>query len=73
MIGAGAANGGAATASAGTFRVTGYFENGIFERDLQFTGTTEAIGAAIPLPAAAWLMLAGLGAMGAAARRRKAA
>jgi hypothetical protein len=71
MIAGAAANGGGVQ-SAGTFRVGAYFENGIFERDLQFTGTTEALGGApVPLPAAAWLMLAGLGAMVTMARRRK--
>jgi hypothetical protein len=71
MIAGAAANGGA-VAGAGTFRVGGYFENGVFERDLQFTGTTEEIGGAVvPLPAAAWLMLAGLGAIATTARRRK--
>jgi hypothetical protein len=71
MVAGAAANGGS-VASAGTFRVGGYFENGLFERDLQFTGLTEAIGGVVPLPAAAWLMLAGLGALAATARRRKA-
>ena len=71
MVAGAAANGGAVQ-SAGTFRVGGYFENGVFERDLQFTGTTEEIGGAVvPLPAAAWLMLAGLGAIATTARRRK--
>ncbi|MCE2948057.1 MAG: VPLPA-CTERM sorting domain-containing protein [bacterium] len=70
MVAGAAANGGA-VGSAGTFRVGGYFENGLFERDLQFTGTTEAVGAVVPLPAAAWLMLAGLGALATTARRRK--
>jgi hypothetical protein len=41
-VGNSSANGGT-TASTGTFRVTAYFVGGVFDRDLQLTGTVTAI------------------------------
>lgn len=61
QIGTVAANGGS-TSSGGTFRVTAYFENGAFNRDLQLTGEV------VPAPSA--LALLGLGGLVAARRRR---
>lgn len=65
QIGSAAANGGA-TASNGTFRVTAYFENGAFNRNLGLTGT---VTAPVPVPAALWLLAPALGFV---ARRRAA-
>lgn len=61
QIGNTAANGGS-TSSSGAFRVTAYFENGAFNRDLQLTGEV------VPAPSA--LALLGLGGLVAARRRR---
>jgi hypothetical protein len=58
-----AANGGT-TGAAGTFRVTGYFIGGVFDRNLQLTGTIT--------PAPGSLALLGLGGVFAARRRRTA-
>jgi hypothetical protein len=71
QIGTTAAVGGGTTSPLGTFRVTDYF-NGATDENLSLTGTVST-ASAVPLPAAAWLMLAGLGAMGAAVRRQRAA
>lgn len=60
-INAVAANGGSINAN-GTFRVTGYFVGGTFDRNLQLTGTI------VPTPGA--LGLLGLGGLIAARRRR---
>ena len=60
-IGSVAANGGA-TGSNGTFRLTGYFANGAFDRNLQITGDV--------VPAPASLALIGLGGLVATRRRR---
>jgi hypothetical protein len=70
QIGTTAAGGGTSTA-AGTFRLTDYF-NGATDENLSLTGTLST-ASAVPLPAAAWLLVAGLGAMGAAVRRQRAA
>ncbi len=61
QIGSLAANGGA-TSSNGTFRLTGYFANGAFDRNLQITGEV--------VPAPASLALLGLGGLAAIRRRR---
>lgn len=66
QIGSAAANGGA-TGSSGTFRVTAYFENGAFNRNLGLTGT---VTAPVPVPAALWLLAPALGAI--TVRRRAA-
>jgi hypothetical protein len=42
-VGNSAANGSGATSNAGTFRVTAYFANGVFDRDFQIVGTVNAI------------------------------
>ncbi|MCU0922668.1 MAG: hypothetical protein MUF16_20500, partial [Burkholderiaceae bacterium] len=42
QVGTTAANGGS-TGANGTFRLTGYFESGVFERSAQFTGSVTAI------------------------------
>ncbi|HBS28938.1 MAG TPA: hypothetical protein DEB06_05695 [Phycisphaerales bacterium] len=58
-----AANGGA-IASSGTFRLTAFFVNGLFDRNLQFTGTVS------PVPTPGALALLGVGGLMAARRRR---
>ena len=68
QIGTTAANGGA-TNTAGTFRLTDYF-NGSTDENLSLTGTLSSVSA-VPLPAAAWLLLAGLGALGVTVRGRR--
>ena len=70
QIGTTAAGGGTSTA-AGTFRLTDYF-NGATDENLSLTGTLST-ASAVPVPAAAWLLVAGLGVMGAAVRRQRAA
>ncbi len=65
QIGTTSANGGT-TATGGTFRVTGYFQGGTFDRNMQFTGTVSAI----PEPGTVALLLAGLATVGFVARRR---
>jgi PEP-CTERM motif len=67
QIGSTSANGGA-TGASGTFRLTGYFNDSGFDRNLQFTGSV----AAIPEPGTYGLMAAGLAAMGLFIRRRQA-
>jgi hypothetical protein len=66
QIGTAAANGGA-TGGAGTFRVTGYFVAGVFDRNAQFTGSVSAI----PEPGSNAMLLAGLAAVGVVVRRRR--
>ncbi len=56
------------TAATGTYRVTAYFENGTFNRNLQFTG--ELTRSAVDAPAGAALSLLAL--LGVMARRRRA-
>lgn len=70
QIGNTAAGGGTSSAT-GTFRLTDYF-NGATDENLSLTGTVSSVSA-VPLPAAAWLLVAGLGVMGAAAKRQRAA
>jgi hypothetical protein len=65
QIGTGSAGGGT-TSAAGTFRTTGYFEGGNFDRNMQFTGTVSAI----PEPGTWALLLAGVATVGFVARRR---
>jgi hypothetical protein len=69
QIGTTAAGGGTSSAT-GTFRLTDYF-NGATDENLSLTGTLST-ASAVPLPAAGWLLVAGLGAMGAAVRRQRA-
>lgn len=64
QLGTTAANG-AATGTGGTFRITDYFAPA--DQNLSFTGTSVS---AVPLPAAGWLLVAGLGALGWTGRRR---
>ena len=66
QVGTAAANGGS-TGSAGTFRVTGYFAGGSFDRNTQLTGTVSAI----PEPRTYLMMFAGLVMIGFMAARRK--
>lgn len=68
QIGTTAAGGGTSTGS-GTFRLTDYF-NGGTDENLSLTGTLSSVSA-VPLPAAAWLMVAGLGVLGASVRRKR--
>jgi len=65
QIGTTSASGGA-TGGNGTFRVTGYFNAGVFDRNTQFTGSVSAI----PEPGSYALLLVGLAAVGVAVRRR---
>lgn len=65
------AAGGGTSSSTGTFRLTDYF-NGATDENLSLTGTVSSVSA-VPLPAAAWLMVAGLGALGASVRRKRPA
>jgi hypothetical protein len=65
QIGTTAANGGP-TSSAGTFRITGYFD-GVNTVNLQLNGTV----AAVPEADSYVMMLAGLGLVGAMARRHR--
>lgn len=67
QIGTASANGGVTTASGGTFRVTPYFVQANFDRNLQFTGQV----AVIPEPGSLALLLAGLGVVGFVASRRR--
>lgn len=62
QVGTASANGGA-TGASGTFRVTGYFVGGTFDRNLQFTGSVTQV----PTPAAAALF----GVAGIAGLRRR--
>lgn len=61
QVGTAAAAGGA-SASTGTVRLTGFFQNGVFDRNLQFTGTV------IPTPGA--VALAGIAGLVGLRRRR---
>ncbi|GMV24457.1 MAG: hypothetical protein AMXMBFR58_04880 [Phycisphaerae bacterium] len=62
QIGTQAANGGATTSANGTFRLTAYFVNATFDRNLQFTGEV--------IPAPASIALVGLAGLVAGRRRR---
>jgi len=59
---------GAATASGGTFRISDYALGG--DQNVTFNGT---LSSTVPLPAAVWLLGAGLGALGWTGRRRSRA
>ena len=66
-----AANGGS-VGSGGTFRVTAYFENGLFNQNLGFTGDVHQLAAPVPVPAAVWLLGSALAGMAATRRDRQA-
>ncbi|MBC7781873.1 MAG: VPLPA-CTERM sorting domain-containing protein [Proteobacteria bacterium] len=68
-LGTTAANG-SPTGTGGTTRLTAYFVGGNFDRDLQFTGTVNTATTVIPLPAAGWMLLSGLAALGFTSRRK---
>ncbi len=59
----------------GSFTVANYTANGVGAADLSqsYTGAnlTAKVGAVVPLPAAAWLLLSGIGGLGTLARSRR--
>lgn len=61
QIGANAADGGATSPTSGSFRITDYFSGGV-DRNITLEGAV-VTASSVPVPAAGWLLLLGLGAL----------